>query len=320
MLKISIAMATFNGEKYLYKQLMSLLHQTRRADQVIICDDKSNDKTVEILKNFIQEHNLEAVWLVHINDINKGHNRNFLDCASMTSGDIIFFCDQDDIWHPEKIEKMAAQFEINRDIKAMSCRVSIIDSHDNLRNSLFNIIQKGYGELEKIKFSKQVRDAMSGGLTLAIKREVLDYAKPIILAEELPFDLPMGLLTSATENYFILWKPLVYYRVHQENVSAPKFTLKSRVKNIDYHLSGRKLRIKLMKSCAEVLKDRLIDKDKKNLTKAIVSLEKDVISLEKRRIFYLIPAIFSFNPMINRLVSVTNLICAIWGDYSKLEL
>lgn len=50
----------------------------------------------------------------------------------------------------------------------------------------------------------------------------------------------------------LLWQPLVYYRVHLENVSTPQFTLKSRMKNVDYHISGCELRIKLMEACAEV--------------------------------------------------------------------
>ncbi|MCB2296777.1 glycosyltransferase [Clostridium tagluense] len=320
MSKVSIAMTTYNGEKYLENQLISLLEQTRKADEVIISDDRSNDKTVAILKKFIEENNLQKTWKVQINDINKGYTKNFLDCANMTTGDIIFFCDQDDIWHPEKINKMVSEFENNKNIKAMSCTISIIDSQGNIKNSLFNKIRMGNGKLQKIEFSEQIKNNMSGGLTLAIKRELLDYAIPIILENKLPYDLPMGLLSSATGSYYLIWQPLVYYRVHSENVSTPKFTLKSRIKNVEHHISGRKLRIKLMKACAQVLDGKLSEKDKKHLYKVIGSLENDVINLEKRKVIPLFFAIFSFNPMINRLIAVVNLICAIFGDYSKLKI
>jgi len=319
MLKVSIAMATYNGEKYIHEQLISLLRQTRRADEVIICDDGSSDETVDIIRKFIEENNLQTTWSVHVNDTNKGYTNNFLDCASMTTGDIIFFCDQDDIWHPEKINKMIYCFENNSDINAMSCRFSVIDSQGNSNNSLLNKLRMGNGKLEKVRFYKQIKNNMSGGLTLAIRREFLDYVKPIILENNLPYDLPIGIIASAYNSYYILWEPLVYYRIHSENVSTPRFTLKSRIKNIDYHISGRKQRIKLIKICARVLDDVIDAKDKRNLYRVLHLLEKDVYNLKKRKVIPLFFSIFYINPMVNRLISITNFICAMFGDYSKLK-
>ena len=319
MIKVSIAMTTYNGEKYLYEQLVSLLQQTRKADEVVICDDRSNDSTVIILKKFIEENKLQEKWKVFVNDVNKGHNINFLDCANMTTGDLIFFCDQDDIWYPEKIEKMATEFEKNKNIKAMSCRMSTIDSKGNSNNSFLIKIRMGNGKLERIKFNKQVRDNISGGLNLAIKRDLFDYAKPIILEKRLSYDLPMGLLSSATGNYYILWEPLVHYRIHSQNISAPKFELKSRIKNVDHQIAGRKQRIKLIKSCASILENILSIKEQKNLIQAIGILEEDLKNLEKRKAIPLFFAIFSFNPVINRQISMINFICAIFGDYTKLK-
>lgn len=316
-MKISVAMTTYNGEKYLYEQLMSLFMQSRKANEVIICDDRSNDKTVEILEKFIAENRLENIWKVCVNSFNKGYNKNFLDCADMTTGDIIFFCDQDDIWHKEKINKMVSEFEKNENIKAMSCRITTIDEHGNNNNSLFIKSRLGNGKLEKIKFSKQVRDNMSSGLTLAIKRELFDYAKPIILENRLCYDLPMGILASATGNYYILWKPLVYHRLHAENTSTPKYTLKLRLKSIDYHILSCNRRIRNMKSYADILKDKLTLKDNKNLYKAIKILEKELKCLEQRKVFPLFFAVFSINPMINRQRSIFNFVYSVVGDYSE---
>lgn len=310
-------MTTYNGEKYIDEQLISLFKQSRKADEIIICDDRSNDKTVEIIENFILENHLEKQWKVYVNGVNKGYNLNFLDCAKMTTGDIIFFCDQDDIWHAEKINEMVSAFEKNENIKAISCRISTIDEHGNNNNSLLTKLRLGSGKLERIRFSKQIRDNMSAGLTLAVKRQLLDDARPIILENQLCYDLSMGILASSTGNYYILWKPLVYYRLHAGNVSTPQYSLKHRLKSIDYHILSYNRRIGNMKSYADILKSKLTLKDSKDLDKAIKILEKELKCLEQRKTFQLFLAIFSINPMINRQRSVFNFIYGIVGDYSK---
>jgi len=312
-------MTTYNGERHLNAQLISLMKQTRKPDEVIICDDGSSDRTVEILENFIDENNLRGTWIVNVNNTNKGYNKNCLDCANMTSGDVIFFCDQDDIWHPEKIYRMTNEFEKNNVIKAISCGYIFIDAQDNKKRLLFNNLRVGNGTIDKIEFSKQVRNNMSGGLVLALRREFLKYVTPIIIKHDLPYDLPIGLLAAAMSGYYILWEPLLYHRVHSSNTSEPRFDLRSRISDVDHQISGRKMRLQLLKTCAEVLDNELSEKDKIHLHHAIRSSEKDITNLEERNIFRLFLSIFSLNPMLNRLIGITNLVCAILGDYSRLK-
>lgn len=317
MIKVSVAMTTYNGEHYLDEQLMSLVNQKRPSDEVVICDDGSTDNTVIKIKKFIEINNLQNKWKVFSNEKNKGYTINFLDCANMTSGDVIFFCDQDDIWHSEKISKMASEFEKNDYIKAMSCTSKVIDSNGNDKNSIINILRMGSGDLKKMEFSKQVRNNRSAGLTIAIRRDTLDYMRTIIEKYNLPFDLPIGLVTSILEGYYILGDPLVYRRVHFDNVSKPNYTLKSRLVNIDKHIEGRLSNQKLLNVCYNEMYDLLKEEDRLNLKKAINHNQNSITNLRNRKILPLFVDCFSFNPMINRLLSVTNLLCAIFGDYSK---
>lgn len=74
---ISIVMTTYNGEKYVVEQLNSLLHQNRKADEVIVLDDCSTDSTVQIVENFIQTNHLEN-WRIQVNPQNVGWMQNFL--------------------------------------------------------------------------------------------------------------------------------------------------------------------------------------------------------------------------------------------------
>ena len=101
-MKISIALATYNGEAFLQDQLQSFEMQTRLPDEIIISDDNSTDKTLKILQNF----KLETSIIVKIvnNNLGQGAVRNFNNALTHTSGDIILLSDQDDIWLPNKIE------------------------------------------------------------------------------------------------------------------------------------------------------------------------------------------------------------------------
>lgn len=110
----SIAMGTFNGEKYLQEQLDSLANQTILPDELVVCDDGSSDRTVEILENFARTAPFPV--RIFVNEKNLGIPANFCKVFSLCEKDVTFFCDQDDIWFPEKIEKMKAVFENEPDV------------------------------------------------------------------------------------------------------------------------------------------------------------------------------------------------------------
>ena len=99
--KISIAMTTFNGERYLREQLDSLYFQTLLPDEIVVVDDCSVDNTKEILEEYHKKKGL----IYYINESNVGVNKNFEKAISLCSGDYIALCDQDDVWFKNKIEQ-----------------------------------------------------------------------------------------------------------------------------------------------------------------------------------------------------------------------
>jgi len=100
-MKISIAMATYNGERFIREQLESLSAQTRLPDELIVADDGSTDRTLEILRDFARDAPFPV--RIHPSERNLGYTRNFLRAARSCTGDWIAFCDQDDVWLPEKL-------------------------------------------------------------------------------------------------------------------------------------------------------------------------------------------------------------------------
>ena len=160
-LKISIALACYNGQKYIKEQLLSLLNQTMPANEVIIVDDNSSDDTPEIINKFIEKYKLSN-WKFYINDYNLGFIKNFHKALSKTSGDIIFLCDQDDIWKKTKIKKIHSIFQSDPQISAISTSYEFIDNYgNNVLVPNFNGVQ--HYELKGIK-KKQIMKASTRGL------------------------------------------------------------------------------------------------------------------------------------------------------------
>jgi glycosyltransferase involved in cell wall biosynthesis len=100
-MRISIAMATYNGERFIREQLESLSAQTRLPDELVVTDDGSTDGTLEILRTFAREAPFPV--RVHPGERNLGYTWNFLRAARLCTGDWIAFCDQDDVWLPQKL-------------------------------------------------------------------------------------------------------------------------------------------------------------------------------------------------------------------------
>jgi glycosyltransferase involved in cell wall biosynthesis len=101
MLTTSIAMATFNGGQHIRAQLDSLARQTTLPIELVVTDDGSSDDTLAILEDFAKTAPFEV--FIHRNDQKLGYKANFLKCANLCRGDLIAFCDQDDVWDAEKL-------------------------------------------------------------------------------------------------------------------------------------------------------------------------------------------------------------------------
>jgi glycosyltransferase involved in cell wall biosynthesis len=105
---ISIAMATYNGERYIEQQLHSLASQVLLPAELVITDDGSQDSTLDIVARFAAS----APFPVHIhrNPVRLGYRANFMHNAALCKSELISFCDQDDVWRPNKLSRASASF------------------------------------------------------------------------------------------------------------------------------------------------------------------------------------------------------------------
>ena len=217
---ISVALCTFNGEKFLEKQLQSLAAQTYPISQLVVFDDSSNDSTHQILTAF--KANCGFPVDIHINRQNLGVVGNFQKAISECTGDLIALADQDDVWLPEKLTTVVGQFTRAPDCGYVFSDAELVDDkgHD-LGMTLWQSI--GFDALRQTAFRNrgQLQTLMRGGnfvygTTLVFRSrfraEVLPIASKSLACTH---DTWTALYLSATGRYGIaLPLALVQYRQH----------------------------------------------------------------------------------------------------------
>ncbi len=222
---VSVALATYNGERFLKYQLDSLLENTRQPDEVVIIDDCSTDGTVNFVKNYISEHNLD--WRLVVAEVNKGYRRNFYNCLKLCTGDVIFLCDQDDVWYKEKIEKLVAVFENDDSVMSVNSSFDMIDSNGDMlvpfgtgkkNTSNHGLIRDGITdeELKPIGLEQILQYNISPGCTSAFRREVVEqYIKTSECI--MPHDWELNIIAASKGGLRFYNKPLIGYRQHGNN-------------------------------------------------------------------------------------------------------
>lgn len=119
---ISVALCTYNGERFLREQLDSIAAQHRPPAEIVIVDDRSTDSTIDILQQFAAQAPFAV--RIHVNEVNLGHRhlgiaRNFERAVSLCTGDVIFTADQDDIWLPQKTTRLIQILESDPELGAV---------------------------------------------------------------------------------------------------------------------------------------------------------------------------------------------------------
>jgi glycosyltransferase involved in cell wall biosynthesis len=207
---ISIAMCTYNGEKFIQEQIESILNQSYKNIELIITDDCSNDTTVEVIKQYIQNDNRIKLYQ---NEKNLGFIKNFEKAISFCNGDYIALSDQDDIWKLNKIEKFVN--EIKKNVLIYSNALLINQESQEIRKELFsdtNKLCKG-----KVNNSFLLDNVVSGN-TMMFKKELVKYILPI--PSQINYhDFWIGFVASTYGTITYTDESMTYYRRHSEQVT-----------------------------------------------------------------------------------------------------
>lgn len=206
-MKISIAMATYNGAPYILEQLHSFVDQTLLPDELIITDDCSTDKTEEIVREFARTAPFKVIF--HRNEKNLGYCGNFNAALMKTTGDLVFLSDQDDVWFPEKIETMVRLADDNPEMLVLMNDTELTDGELN---------SVGLTKLGQIRSAGLTLNSYVMGCCCAVRRELLDICMPIPEGfrahDNWIVDFAQGLDAKLVNKTV-----LQYYRRHESNES-----------------------------------------------------------------------------------------------------
>jgi glycosyltransferase involved in cell wall biosynthesis len=217
-MKISVAMTTYNGARFVKQQLESIIEQERRPDELIVCDDRSVDGTVDI----VMEHVRNSPFSVRLlrNPQRLGSTQNFAKAIGECTGDLVALADQDDIWLPHKLARCEALFQARPDAGLMFSNAWLMDENGaELNGDLWSAFRFGRKRQALVRAQRAhgllLRHSFVTGATMVFRRQLAHLFLPF------PRDLPLFvhdrwavLLASAISKVDFIDEPLIRYRVH----------------------------------------------------------------------------------------------------------
>jgi glycosyltransferase involved in cell wall biosynthesis len=305
-MKVSVVMTTYNGSRFIRKQLDSIRDQTKQPDEVIIADDLSTDCTYEMVKEYIEENNLRN-WKIYQNDTNLGVHANFFSAMGKTTGNLIFFSDQDDIWEKAKIEEMTDIISRQDDMLVLMCKENRIDEEDRF----IRYTEKETKRIRKVDFSEEVRECMGSGHLIVIKRKCIEQYADSLRDADMFYDIPICIVAAAHSGLFQYDRRLVQRRLHGNNTSGIKKNHFERIKDFDIYVKGREARLGYFQYIIDNW-EKVVDESHKSeyieLSKAIALLEKSVYALNTHKMRLLFKEIISKNKYLNKSISLANVL------------
>lgn len=223
---ISLCMCTYNGEKFIKEQLETIRKQTRMPDEVIICDDCSEDNTVKYIKTFIDFNGLTGSWKLYCNEKQKGYPGNFYYAMSLCKGDIIFLADQDDVWCHNKIAEMSVLLQMHSDMQLLAGGWGIIDAEGKrLQGEKRNADnQLSYISVEDILYRYEWP-----GMSICYRKELGQKVLESAGKSMVPHDVALVLAAAEEGGFAVLNKVYQFHRRHDNNVAMEEHRVVKRL-------------------------------------------------------------------------------------------
>jgi len=230
-MKISIAMCTYNGARFLPGQLDSIANQSRPPDELVICDDGSVDETITILSAFCSDCFFPTS--VYRNEINIGSTKNFEKAISLCKGEIIALSDQDDVWLPDKLRQIETVFKNYPDVGYVFSDAEVVNERiEPVGYSLWvsnNFTKKLQHRFVRGKaFDTLLRSNVVTGATMAFRSSLRRFILPI--PSSWRHDAWIAFVLSVVSKAFIFPRLLIKYRQHsQQQIGTSRETLRKKV-------------------------------------------------------------------------------------------
>lgn len=301
-LSVSIAMCTYNGEKFVKEQIESIINQTYNIDEIIIVDDCSTDKTINILKEILESSNID--YTICINEKNLGVKKSFEKCINMCTKDIIFTADQDDIWNHNKLSIMMKSFCKNNNLVLAFCNGELVDEKgESLGQTMHQYLKlKEMGIVPGFKKSVYKKRLcyswIVSGNMMGFRRKLIEKAFPISENKVWIHDSWLAITAPIFGDIELIDKCLIKYRQHSNNVIGIKKEVRKknelRIKKVQNMLFLFGFQLDRMKSFEDRMSDYM-DKEDSNLVKTYINLYREGLEYTKwtgvKKAIYLIKKI-----------------------------
>lgn len=254
-LKLSVALVAYNRERFLTEQLASIIAQKRLPDELIIGDDCSTDRTAEIIGDFAARAPFPVHW--YVNESNHGYSRNLEHAIQLCSGDVIVFCDDDDVCLPEKLQVTEEEFLGSPATGLMVSDSVLVDEQlDPLGLTLWDTARFPAREARTVLSDPIVmaRHFIAAGHVIAFRASLKPYIMPF--PQKLPprvfCDVWIALVLASLTNIACLSHPLVLHRLHGKQIAGVQ-TLASSQKRIEFRSRERERIAEFMPLVEEVI-------------------------------------------------------------------
>lgn len=252
-----MALATFNGEEFLEAQLESIRDQSRVPDELVVTDDGSSDRTVEILGEFA--HRAPFQVTVRRNQTRLGYVENFFSAMRICTGDLIAFCDQDDVWHRDKLALCGAPFDADPSVAMVAHAAQVVDGQLRPQGTWYpRIVRDASNE------PGSWGPAFGGypGFAVMVRSSHLWYdgwqSRPCSLPPDesqlIPHDVWANLVCSSLGRVVALADELAFYRRHASNTSS--FSALTRLSKVRQTLALRSEEVEFFRRVSAAIGDR----------------------------------------------------------------
>ena len=287
-MRVSVAMATYNGIAFIQEQLDSIRTQIRCADEVIICDDCSTDETASLVEKYILEHQLTASWKLIRNEQNLGYADNFHKSIAMTNGDVVFFADQDDIWMKDKISACLDVLEAHPEIQMLTTDYEPYYCSEDAPVIAENVLQRMTGDdrLVPIPLNQHNVYIDSEGCTMCIRKSfwnrISEYWFPGWAHDEFVWKMAVAEGSAYCYHHVTLKR-----RLHSNNVSKRK--MRDRMKRAAFFETLEKSHgqmLAYLTACGGTKQNRRL------LKRNISAVSKRVKLMKDRNVLMVFPLLF----------------------------
>lgn len=228
-MRISVAMCTYNGEKYLKSQLDSILNQTILPDEIIICDDCSKDSTINIITAYQKKHPIIKLF---INETNLGLIKNFEKAINQCTDGLVFLSDQDDIWYQNKIEEVLHFLKDNPDKRSVFHNLTLLYKDESQDFTIWDYLVFDPAifddkNINPLIYAFAVETYLTGAAMAFYKYETISLTDKI---DFMLHDFQLLLHFKLQNSLGILNKSLGYYRLHDSQQVGAQIQEKQSVK------------------------------------------------------------------------------------------